>query len=574
MAQDDIHIRVRLLEAARARKDALSVAGGLRSIGMEARSSERAATRMGHAVDTSGRLAGRGLAALAATAKYGAAGIAGLGLAGAKWGLQFNAQVESARLRFKLFTDDVDGLERAVKNIDTKSAFGFGDLTDAAAMLGNSGVKDVADVLQGATNAAAAGGKGAQGLQSIVIALSQIQAKGKLSQEEINQLNEAGAPGAQKAIQDGFNLTSKELSNLGAEGLDATKSLKILTDYWTSGRIKKAAEDQTKTLGGQWQLLTGNMQKMSGAAMEGTAGELSSAILPAANRAAEAITAIFGKDGLSNEQKMRQARQVIVRELGPVWDDLLNELDEADIPGHLGEVIGAAAPHVISAGGQLGVGAVKAFVDAWMSADPLAKILSGLYIGNKLRKGLGGAGFAGGAGKGGIGGLIGKARPVPVIVMNKGFGPDGPDAPGDGPNRKPKSKIQKALEAAKDVARKGGPILAAGAVTVKGNDLVQGEMSGNVGNQGDGTPLGSLFSGPLSGDKLDAIGRLFSGGQVNPSGHLSGTIQPIIVENRTDTHVHLNEKEVARSVTRTQNKTAARRSGGKLTSRGPQGLPG
>jgi hypothetical protein len=45
----------------------------------------------------------------------GAQGLGRLAVAGVKWGLSFNAQVESARLRFKLFTDDVDGLTKAVQ---------------------------------------------------------------------------------------------------------------------------------------------------------------------------------------------------------------------------------------------------------------------------------------------------------------------------------------------------------------------------------------------------------------------------------------------------------------------------
>jgi hypothetical protein len=53
----------------------------------------------------------------------------------------FNAQIESARLRFGLFTDDVDGLTKAVQKIDMTSAFNLADLSDAAALLGNSASK-------------------------------------------------------------------------------------------------------------------------------------------------------------------------------------------------------------------------------------------------------------------------------------------------------------------------------------------------------------------------------------------------------------------------------------------------
>jgi hypothetical protein len=100
--------------------------------------------------------------------------------------------------------------------------------------------------------------------------------------------------------------------------------------------MAKAAKDQTATLGGQWMLLTGNMQKAAGAATAGLAKDLEKNVLPAANRASQEIGKIFGKEGLSNEEKLRQARAVIRRELGPVADDLKEKLDEADIPEHLG----------------------------------------------------------------------------------------------------------------------------------------------------------------------------------------------------------------------------------------------
>jgi tape measure domain-containing protein len=241
----------------------------------------------------------------------GAQGLGRLAAAGVKWGLSFNAQVESARLRFGLFTDDVQGLTKAVQQIDMKSAFNFGDLSDAAALLGNSGVRDIPGVLQAAANAAAASGRGTQALNSITIALSQIASKGRVSQEEINQLNEAGAPGAQRIIAQHFHLTAKELMNLGNQGLDAKEAIKALTAEWTSGKMAKAAEQQTHTLGGQWMLLTGNMQKAAGAATLGLAHGLEKNVLPAANRAAEQITKIFGNEGLSNEEKLRRARAVI-----------------------------------------------------------------------------------------------------------------------------------------------------------------------------------------------------------------------------------------------------------------------
>jgi hypothetical protein len=56
-------------------------------------------------------------------------------------------------------------------------------------------------------------------------------------------------------------------------------------------------------------------------------------VLPAANRRAHADHEDLRRGGhLSNEEKLRRARKIIDRELGPIADDLLHELDQADIP--------------------------------------------------------------------------------------------------------------------------------------------------------------------------------------------------------------------------------------------------
>jgi tape measure domain-containing protein len=204
------------------------------------------------------------------------------------------------------------------------------------------GIKDVPGTLQAAANAAAGGGKGTEGLKSIVLALSQIQSKGRLSQEEINQLTEGGAITAQRDLTKGLHLTAKELQNVGGQGIEAKKALDVLTRAWTSGKMAGAAKRQLQTLSGQWGLFTGTAQKDVGLLTAPLARDLERTVIPAANRAADQINEIFGKKGLSNEEKMRQARAVIKRELGPIGDDLKEKLDEADIPEHLGELVGAA----------------------------------------------------------------------------------------------------------------------------------------------------------------------------------------------------------------------------------------
>jgi tape measure domain-containing protein len=556
---DDVSIWVRLLGATRARRDAMSIAGGVRQIGTDARLTSGAVRKMGGAIDSSSRGAARGIDALAQRAHYGAIGLGALGVAGVKMGLTFNAQVESARLRFKLFTTDVDGLTKAVQHIDLRSAFNFGDLADAAAMLGNSGVRDIPNVLQAAANAAAASGKGLPALQGIVIALSQIQAKGRLSQEEINQLNEAGAPGAQKIIQRAFGLTSKEVGNLGGQGLSATKAVQALTKAWTSGPMARAAADQTRTLGGQWALLTGNIEKATGAITLGLAGSLERDVLPAANRAATAVGLIFRDQNIAPEEKLRRARAVIDRELGPFANDLKDAIDRANIPQHLGELIGKALPEMAKAAAAGAPHVATAFVDAWLHSGPMAQLISLLYLRGKFGGGGRGGGGLGGA-LGGAGGILGMGRslkPIPVWVVNqrggggteeflKRYGPGGGAAA--------------AARAAGGVAAVGAAGFESGRAIGTAVDRATGRNT-NQGNWLADQPLFRFLFPALRRHSMSAAPNPYSAtsaqqGLRNPTQLLGGI--PLYLDQR----ISLDGQQIERNRQRVVAKRRARRAGG------------
>jgi hypothetical protein len=168
MATEDLFIRLGLKGQAQVARGLRDVKTDTKEVGDAAEGAGAKAQMMGAKFTRAGRATRRVsmrrlVGAIGIVA--GAQGLGRLAYAGTKWGLSFNAQVESARLRFGLFTDDVEGLTKAVQKIDMNSAFNFGDLADAAALLGNSGVKDIPEVLQATANAAAASGKGVEGLQ-------------------------------------------------------------------------------------------------------------------------------------------------------------------------------------------------------------------------------------------------------------------------------------------------------------------------------------------------------------------------------------------------------------------------
>jgi hypothetical protein len=316
--------------------------------------------------------------------------------------------------------------------------------------------------------------------------------------------------------------------------------------------MANAAERQLGSLGGQWSLFTGNMQKLSGAATHGLAVELERTVLPAANRAAQAITAIFADDTLAPEEKLRRARAVIKRELGPIADDLGDLIDKADIPGHLGDAVGAALPKMASAAADAAPHVASAFVEAWLKSGPWAQLLSALYIGAKINKGRKALGIGGAAAKAAEG-LAGRggtpANPLWVAVVNAGGLPGG----GKGPT----TAGRRLLPVAKGAARLAGPIAVAEGIR-EGSEALRdksgGSYRGHIGTQqipGGVAGAGWLWNMLLGGRDQGTIGR---GGQGIGSAGLLGGL-PLVVENR----IVLDGRDVYRSTSRVNARRKARK---------------
>lgn len=510
---DEVAIGIRLKNAAQFVRDGARAAGTIRNIKDQTGAAGRAARIMGGAYSSASSTMSRGLGAAASQAKYLSIGLGAVGVAGIKMGLSFNAQIENARLRFSLFTDDVDGLTKSVQKIDMTSAFNFGDLSDAAAMLGGSGVADVPKTLQAIANAAAAGGKGTEGLKSISIALSQIQTKGRLSQEELNQLSEGGALTATRDLTKGLGLTAKQLQNLGNQGIDAKKAIDVLTQAWTSGQMADMAEKQTKTLGGQWDMLTGNMRKLSGAATAGLSMGLEHDVLPAANRAVTAITAIFGDKGLTDKQKFSRARAVIRKELGPVWTDIKKDIDEADIPDKLGSAVKAATPMILDAMADIAPKAAKAFVDGWLASGPEAQVITALFLGNKLRKSAFGKSVLSGSG---------AKDAAKTALGSRGASPENPvwvamiDAPGKGKGDTVKNIAKKAAPLAA-AARFAAPAAGLGAVLLAEYELAHATRHNNFPSRAGGAALRGQAAGTAPAPGFGSPGMGMSTARVDVS---------------------------------------------------------
>lgn len=105
-------------------------------------------------------------------------------------------------------------------------------------------------------------GRSQADLDGVVLALGQIQTKGKVSAEELMQMAERGLPVFQ-ILEDKLGLTKKQLENIGAAGISSAQGVAALLTGLNEkfgGSMAKMAQ----TLTGQWSNLMDNLKSLVG----------------------------------------------------------------------------------------------------------------------------------------------------------------------------------------------------------------------------------------------------------------------------------------------------------------------
>lgn len=159
--------------------------------------------------------------AAAAAAAVGAASTAMVGI-----GIKANAGLETAEQSFGILLNSAEAAKQMVSDLQRlaeSSPFEFSGLQQAAKMLLGMGFtgQQVIPIMQRLGDAVAATGGNTDQLEGIALALGQIQAKGKLSAEEVNQLAERGIPV--------WQLLSKEMGKTPAELMKLAEQGKLLS---------------------------------------------------------------------------------------------------------------------------------------------------------------------------------------------------------------------------------------------------------------------------------------------------------------------------------------------------------
>lgn len=364
---------------------------------------------------------------------FGGIGLSAIFTGGISAGIKFNATMESNEIAFKTFLGSAKAAKEELKalyKIAATTPFEFPDVTDAARKFLSFGftVQQTNKYLRTMADAAAATGASPEMMQRIVLAMGQMQAKGRVQGDELLQLTEAGIP-ALKILQKELGLTQKQMQNIGAEHISSEKAIPALIrgmDKLYGG----ASTAQAKTFLGMWSTFKDNANM--------TLGSITKGLFDASKRWLGSLGTFMGQ-----VNKIFQGKGSMGDKFGKAWDLMTTKLNkwldtggEKAIHGFaekFGQVFAGAINTVFGVGGgngqkspfyRMGASAVKGFVSGFVDnlkggdilQSPLGVALTG-YFGFKAWRKFGRKG-GGGGGLPGVGGESAGVMNVTAGVVN------------------------------------------------------------------------------------------------------------------------------------------------------------
>ncbi len=166
-----------------------------------------------------------------------------------------------------------------LKDFAAVTPFGFTEAEKAAKRLLAYGIeyKNVMYVMQGVLSASTMTGS-AQTIESVSRALGQINTKGRLYNEEMRQLTEAGIP-AYEILQEKLGLTQDQLKNLAKNAVPASVAINALVDG-INERFGGVAQVSNLTMQGLFANLKDNLLMISSEAIQPLFNRIKALLVP------------------------------------------------------------------------------------------------------------------------------------------------------------------------------------------------------------------------------------------------------------------------------------------------------
>jgi len=164
-----------------------------------------------------------------------------------------------------------EAISRDIQAFAAKTPFQVGELTEAWIKLKNMGLDPTVETLRTLGDTAAALGGGREVFQGIILALGQMQAKGKASAEELIQLAERGVP-VFEILKEKLHLTGKEVQDIGRQAVSSQRVIDALLEGMAE-RYGGAMERMSGQLKGLWSTILDNFKQFQAAVMESGVAE-------------------------------------------------------------------------------------------------------------------------------------------------------------------------------------------------------------------------------------------------------------------------------------------------------------
>lgn len=259
-APDEIGARLSLRDRAQFIRDAEAAADSVASIGQGAERAEQKSrgplSRIGSGIMGVGKTALRAGAWMATGLAAGGAAAVGLGISTA-------AGMETAEIGFTTMLGSAEKAQAFLGDLNTfaaKTPFDLPGLQRSASSLVSAGIEadKVIPIMTSLGNATSGMGTGAEGIQRATVALQQMNAAGKITGEDLNQLRDAGIP-VFDLLAAATGKSVKQVAELAHKGKLGAKELEQLMGALESGkgleRFNGLMEAQSATMSGLWSTL-------------------------------------------------------------------------------------------------------------------------------------------------------------------------------------------------------------------------------------------------------------------------------------------------------------------------------
>lgn len=193
-------------------------------------------------------------------------------------GLQFNAMQEQAHIAFTTMLGDgqkASAFLSELKDFAAKTPFEFPDLVRAAQRLMAMGfaANEVKPLVEAVGNRVAALGGGAAEIDRVTLALGQMQGRGRVATQEMNQLTEVGI-NAWEILAQKFNKAESEIRSMVEKGLvPADQAIKALIEDMGT-RFPGALAKQSQSFSGLMSTIKDETRFVAGELTEGLFGVL------------------------------------------------------------------------------------------------------------------------------------------------------------------------------------------------------------------------------------------------------------------------------------------------------------